>query len=165
MSDTKIEKLILDLRKTTEEACNKISSAALDARKDIASEAENAKNVLARAATEAAETISEKNNSTSSIWYKQVSLGISVISFAGVVVGGYLFMANPTRDNDTALQLQDQRITAQRETIDSLTKTAQNHTVEINDALDRMEENIEDLNINIATLEAIINERIPAKNK
>jgi hypothetical protein len=163
MSDTKIEKLILDLRKTTEEACSKISSAALDARKDIASEAESAKNVLAKAATEAAETISEKNNSTSSIWYKQVSLGISVISFAGVVVGGYLFMANPTRDNDTALQLQDQRITAQRETIDSLTKTAQNHTVEINDALDRMEENIEDLNINIATLEAIINERIPAK--
>jgi predicted esterase YcpF (UPF0227 family) len=80
-----------------------------------------------------------------------------------MIFGAFLYITNPSRDNDTALKLQDQRITSQRTTIDELTKNAQNDTQEVKKALENLVRQVNDQAIVITTLATIIDERIPAK--
>lgn len=95
--------------------------------------------------------------------YRQISLGMSIISLIGMVLGGYIYLNNPTRDNDTALQLQDQRITAQRTTIDELTKTAQNDTKELKSEITGLRTEVQAATNQIVKLQTILEERLPAK--
>lgn len=92
--------------------------------------------------------------------YKQLSLGLSII---GVVIAGFIYLTSPTKDNDTALQLQEQRITAQREVIDGLTKTQQNDTQEVKKAIENTNIQMQIQSTAITRLTTIIEERIPAK--
>ena len=161
---TQKEQLILDLRRTVEESCRSIASAALDARKDIASAALDAKNVITSDATRAKTSANGNGNiKFTDYLYKQISLGMSIFSLFGLVLGGYIYLSNPQKDNDTALQLQDQRITAQRGTIDELTKTAQNDTKELKSEMVGMRAEIVSMGNKITELSTIIAERIPAK--
>ena len=57
------------------------------------------------------------------ILFNEVSL---IIAVCGVVLSGFIQLTDPTKDNESALQLQDQRITYQQGVIDKLTQTQQN---------------------------------------
>lgn len=150
-----------------------INNAACEAVKVISQAADAAVKVIATAASEARNTAikaseerianEQDSGKFSSILYKQISLGMSIISLAGILIGGYVYLTNPSRDNDTALKLQDQRIIAQRDTIDSLTKTQQNDTQEVKEELADLVTQIQIQANNITQLTTIINERIPAK--
>lgn len=94
------------------------------------------------------------------ILFNEVSLIIGVIA---VVLSSFIYLTNPHTVTDTALKLQEERIAAQRSTIDSLTKTQQNDTQEIKAELNRMNQEIEEVCISIKALEVIIDERIPKK--
>ena len=69
-----------------------------------------------------------EDSKVTKVLYNQVSLFIAVV---GVFLGAFIFLTSPSKDNNLALQLQDQRIIAQRDTIDSITKTQQNDTQEL----------------------------------
>jgi hypothetical protein len=145
-----------------ENACHTIAAAAELATKAIAGAAEQAKILIATDAAKAIK-VEEKRSNTGGIFdvlYKQVSFYLSIIT---IVIGGFIYLTNPTQDNDTALQLQDQRITAQRETIDTLTKTAQNDTVEVKKAMQDLEVKITDLEISITRIQTTLEERLPVK--
>ena len=94
------------------------------------------------------------------VLYNQVSL---VLAICGVFLGGFIFLTSPSRDNNTALQLQDARIIAQRETIDNLTKIQQNDTQEVKAALKDLILQIQAQQQEITKLTTIINERIPSR--
>lgn len=149
---------------TTKEATKLIAEAMREALSTIASEKIDAKRQLAFDAEKAIKVIAtEKEKDAGSfqnILYKQVSFGLSIV---GVLFGAFIFLTSPSQKNDTALQLQDARITAQRDTIDTLTKTAQNDTQEVKKALEMLTLEVNEQQTDIATLTAIINERIPAR--
>lgn len=88
---------------------------------------------------------------------------VTVCFIVSTTVAVIMFFLGPSMTNKTALQLQEQRIVAQRETIDSLTKTQQNDTQEVKLELSNLNDKVEDLETNMAQLITIINERIPAK--
>lgn len=120
---------------------------------------------LAKKTIEKNENESKKATRGSDLLYKQISLATGVCGLVGVVIMGYLFIANPTRDNDTALQLQEERISAQRATIDELTKVQQNDTQEVKGAIKDMILQIQQQSEDIVQLSTIINERIPQVKK
>ncbi len=99
----------------------------------------------------------------SNILYRQISLGTSLLSLAGLIIGTAFYLTNPSRDNDTAIQLQQQRIDAQAATIETLTKTQQNDTHEQTLAVGRLEAEIKTLDKTVTQLMTIIDERIPKK--
>jgi len=90
----------------------------------------------------------------------EISLIFGVIA---VFVPAFIYLTNPNSENKTALLLQEERISAQRKTIDDLTKTQQNDTQEIKSELRNMSDELETICISIKELETIINERIPKK--
>lgn len=143
-----------------------IAEAVREALRTLESEKLDAKRLLAFDAEKAVKVIDDKketdkdDGSFSNIIYKQVSFGLSII---GVLFGVFIFLTSPSTKNDTALQLQDQRITAQRETIDALTKTSQNDTQEVKANVALLTEKIEQQSTEITKLTTIINERIPAR--
>lgn len=96
----------------------------------------------------------------SNFLYRQVSFWLSI---GGLVFGAFIYLTAPSRDNDTALQLQAQQIAQQQKTIDSITKTQQNDTQEVKSNLKTLTDKIEQQSITITQLTTIINERIPAR--
>ena len=94
------------------------------------------------------------------VLYREVSFWLSVI---GIAFGAFLYITGPSRDNDTALQLQDQRISAQQKTIDGLNLTQQNDTKELKNEVAGLRQEIQAETIRITELTTIINERIPKK--
>ena len=143
-------------------AKREIADAVREAMRTLAREASDAKRLVTSDAVTAAKVVKDDSGGIASIMYKQVSFGLSII---GVVLGGFIFLTSPSQKNDVALQLQDQRITTQQTTIDTLTKTAQNDTQEVKAAIKEMILEINEQQKDIATLTAIINERIPAKKQ
>lgn len=97
---------------------------------------------------------------TSDFMYKQVSFWLSII---GIAFGAFIYITGPSRDNDTALKLQEQRITSQQDTIDKITKTQQNDTQEVKAAVKDLVDKIEKQSNDITKLSTIIEERIPKK--
>jgi len=145
-------KLIADAMR---EALRTLASEKIDARHLIAVDAEKAAQVVVN------KSIEDKDaGSLTNILYKQVSL---ILSVCGVVLAGFIFLTSPGTKNDTALQLQEQRIEAQDGTILALTKTQQNDTQEVKANIALMTTKIEEQSVEIAKLVTIINERIPAK--
>jgi hypothetical protein len=162
----KIDQIKIEIARSTEDACKAIAKAAELATETLASAAVNAKNVIA---TDAARVIkvedkkktdNEKLNNFSGFIYKQLSFGLSII---GIVIGAFIYLTNPAKDNDTALQLQDQRISQQQKTIDGLNLTAQNDTKELKNEVAGLRTEIQTATIKITELSTIINERMPAK--
>jgi len=96
----------------------------------------------------------------SDILYKQVSFWLSVFA---IVFGAFIYISAPSRDNDTALQLQDQRISAQQKTIDGLNLTQQNDTKELKNEVAGLRTEMQLLTNSVVELKTIINERIPSK--
>jgi len=134
-------------------------------KKDIECAAADAKKVIAEAAIEAKKVLSDSSNNRGfmDILYKQVSLIMSVLSLGGLIIGAFIFLTRPSNENDTALQLQDQRITAQRQTIDEITKTMQNDTKELKSEVAGLRTEIQANTNQITKLQTIIEERIPIK--
>lgn len=137
-----------------------IAEAMREALKTLASEAQTAKQVIATDAGKAVQIIKDNNGGFVSILYKQVSL---ILGICGTVLAGFIFLTSPGTENDTALQLQDQRITSQQTTIDIITKTQQNDTQELKGNVKILTDKIELQSVEIAKLTTIINERIPAR--
>ena len=94
------------------------------------------------------------------VLYNQVSL---VIAIAGFVLVGFIYLTNPSKENDTALQLQDARINSQTETIDRITKTQQNDTQELKQIVTMLVDQIQAQQQDLTRLTVIIEERIPKK--
>ena len=105
-----------------------------------------------------------KNNNTAKktkhIIFNEVSLILAII---GTVLAAFIYLTNPTQHNNTALQLQDQRINSQREIIDNLTETQQNDTKEVKEAIKDLIDQIQLQQQDITRLTTIIDERIPKK--
>jgi hypothetical protein len=99
-------------------------------------------------------------NTVTNVLYRQVSLALSIF---GVLFGAYLFISSPARDNDTAIQLQDQRIISQKLTIDTLTETQQNDITEVKGELVGLRSEIQLLTNAIIKLQTVIEERVPVK--
>jgi hypothetical protein len=102
----------------------------------------------------------ENSNKFSDIIYKQISLYLSIV---GIAIGAFIYLTSPTQKNDTALQLQDQRITSQQKIIDDLNLTQQNDTKELKNEVAGLRTEIQTATIKITELTTIINERIPVK--
>lgn len=147
-------------KEDTQEAIKVIAEAVREALKTVASEALAAKVVIASDAEKAVKVIDKDSSGFSNIIYKQISFGLSII---GVVLAGFIFLTSPSTANNTALQLQNQRINAQDTTIAALTKTSQNDTQELKANVAILTEKIEFQSIEITKLTTIINERIPKK--
>lgn len=145
-----------------ENSCKAIANAADLATKAIANAAEQAKIVVASDAAKALQVEEKRANGNRffDILYKQVSFGLTIIT---IIIGSFIYLTNPAKDNDTALQLQDQRITAQRETIDELTKTAQNDTEELKSEITGLRIEVQMVTNQIIKLQTIIEERMPKK--
>jgi len=94
------------------------------------------------------------------ILYREVSFWLSII---GIVFASFLYLTGPSRDNDTALKLQDQRIAAQQKTIDGLNLTQQNDTKELKNEVAGLRTEMQVLTNSIVELKTIVAERIPAK--
>jgi len=136
-----------------------IADAMREAVRTLADEAREAKKVVATDAAQAVKVIESDNTGVSSFIYKQLSFGLSIL---GIVIGAFIYLTNPTKDNNTALQLQDQRISSQRITIDELTKTSQNDTQEVKAAVRDLVSQVNANNIAIEKLSVILQERLPA---
>lgn len=145
---------------TKTEARQLILEEMRSALRTIASEAQTAKGVIATDAAKAVQVIKEDSGGLMGVLYKQVSL---VLSICGVVLGGFIFLTSPGTKNDTAIQLQQQRIESQDTTILALTKTQQNDTQEVKANVALMTAKIEQQSVEIAKLTTIISERIPAR--
>lgn len=143
-----------------------IAEAMREALRTLESEKIDAKRLLAYDAGEAVKVIETKKEtdkdagSLQNILYRQVSL---ILSICGVVLGAFIFLTSPGTKNDTALQLQEQRIESQDATILALTKTSQNDTQEVKLNVSNLTLKIEQQSVEIAKLTTIIAERIPAK--
>ena len=152
------------MSKETAIAKNEISSAAAEAVKAIAQAANDATKVVAAAAAEATKVSNKKvendNNvgAFTSFIYKQ---GTLIVAIVGVCFGVYFTFANPSKENDTALQLQNQQIVEQQKTIDTITKTQQNDTQEVKLNIANLTAQVNNNNIEIEKLTTIIDERIP----
>ena len=72
----------------------------------------------------------ENNSKIKKILFNEISLIAAVI---GVFLSCFLYLTNPPRQNDTAIQLLQQQVNSQGITISELTKTQQNdlHTIEL----------------------------------
>lgn len=93
------------------------------------------------------------------VMFNEVSFVIAII---GVVIGVFVFLTDPGKDNNMALQLQDARITDQRETIDELTLIQQNEMREVKGEIVGLRSEIQVLTNTVVKLSTIIEERIPA---
>ena len=158
----KIEQLVIELKKTTDDACRALAEARIDAKKDIASAVIDAKNLIASDAARAVKVEEKRTNGNGlmDFVYKQGTLGVALV---GVCFGVYFTFANPTQDNDTAIQLQDQRLTAQRQIIDELTKTAQKDTKELKSEITGLRVEVQTATNQIIKLQTILEERLPLK--
>jgi hypothetical protein len=101
----------------------------------------------------------ENENTIKKVLFNEISFVIAVI---GVVIGVFVFLTDPSTDNNIALQLQDQRITAQRLTIDELTLMQQNEIKEVKGEITGLRVEIQALTNTVVKLSTIIEERIPA---
>ena len=97
-------------------------------------------------------------SSFTKVLYNQITF---IIAIVGVVVGVTTWVKDMPQENNVALQLQEQRIVAQRDTIDSLTKTQQNDTQEVKLILQQQGDKLEDLCLSVEKLTTIVEERIP----
>ena len=97
---------------------------------------------------------------TRKIIFNEITFIIAIIGF---VLSAFIYLTSPTNDNNTALQLQDQRITAQRETIDKLTLTQQNDTQELKEVVKDLVDQIQLQQQDITRLSTILEERLPKK--
>lgn len=156
------------MSKETAIAKNEISSAAAEAVRAIAQAANDATKVVAVAAAEATKVSNKRNadeNNTGVVMgfiYKQGTLAIALVS---ICFGVYFTFANPSNENGTALQLQNQQIVEQQKTIDTITKTQQNDTQEVKGNIKNLTDQIQLQSNEITKLTTIIQERIPAKVK
>lgn len=146
------------MAKQTADAGSLMAKQAADAIKVISDAA-----ALAKQSAEKKECDDKDSHRGSNILYKQVSLATGVLGLAGMLIMGYLFLANPSQDNDKALALQQQRVEAQEKTIVALTKTQQNDTQEVKQALENTNTQIQLQSNEIIKLSTIIEERIPKK--
>lgn len=143
-----------------------IAAAVIEALKTKAADAIDAKHLIAVDAATAANVIEKKRiaaeniEGISNFIYKQGTLAVAVV---GVCFGVYFTFANPTKDNDTALQLQDQRISSQQKTIDGLNLTQQNDTKELKNEVAGLRTEMQTQTNKITELSTIIQERIPEK--
>jgi len=102
----------------------------------------------------------EQKEKVQNYLYREVSFWLSIL---GLAFGAFIYLTAPSRDNDTALQLQDQRITSQDKTIADLTKVQQNDTQEVKAAVKDLILQIQIQQQEITKLSTIIDERIPKK--
>lgn len=143
-------------------ACKTIANAAELALNKIANVEERLKVMLADDAIKALK-VEEKRADSSGFMdfiYKQGTLGVAII---GVAFGVYFTFANPTQDNNTALQLQDQRITGQQKTIDGLNLTSQNDIKELKSEISGLRIEVQTATNQIIKLQTILEERLPVK--
>jgi peptidoglycan hydrolase CwlO-like protein len=108
-----------------------------------------------------------QENKIMKVLYNQVAL---VLAICGVAFGIYFKVTEPTahteaitQANNVAIQLMEQRIVAQRTTIDELTKTQQNDMKELKNEMAGERSEIQALTNHIVKLQTIIEERIPVK--
>lgn len=99
------------------------------------------------------------NKSIKDIMYKQVSLWLSV---GAIVFGAFIYLTTPSEENDTAIQLQQQQITQQRDTIDRITKIQQNDTQEVKSELKEVRREQRELKDEVIKIQTILEERLPA---
>lgn len=92
------------------------------------------------------------------LMFNEVSL---IVAICGGVLSMFIFLTGLPDDNNVAIQLQQQRITAQEETIATITQTQQNDTKEVKSEIQGLRDEIQTLTNCIVKLETIINERIP----
>lgn len=92
------------------------------------------------------------------LMFNEVSL---IVAICGGVLSMFIFLTGLPDDNNVAIQLQQQRITAQEETIATITQTQQNDTKEVKSEIQGLRDEIQALTNCIVKLETIINERIP----
>lgn len=90
--------------------------------------------------------------------FNEVSLMIAV---AGTVLSAFVYLTNPARDNDTAIQLLKAQVVTQEATISTITKTQQNDTQEVKLELGGLRQEIQSLSEQTVKLQTIIEERIP----
>lgn len=88
---------------------------------------------------------------------------LAVVSIVSITISVVMFLLGPSMTNKTALLLQEERISAQRKTIDELTKVQQNDTQEVKASVKELKDTLEEVEIQVSQLTTIINERIPAK--
>lgn len=104
----------------------------------------------------------DNKDNIQNVLYRQVSFWLSIF---GLAFGAFIYLSTPSRDNDTAIQLQQQRIDSQQKTIDTITKTQQNDTQEVKAAVKDLNTQMQFYSNEIVKLTTIINERIPAKTQ
>jgi uncharacterized coiled-coil protein SlyX len=101
-----------------------------------------------------------EKDSVKKVLYNEVSLVFAIGAF---ILGAYIYVTKPGAQNDVAIQLQEQRITAQRTTIDELTKTQQNEVKEVKNEIAGLRTEMQALTNSVVKLQTIIEERIPPK--
>jgi hypothetical protein len=94
------------------------------------------------------------------ILFNEVSFIMGIVA---VVLSSFIYITSIGNTNETALRLQEERLAAQRKTIDEITKTQQNDIQEIKAEIRDMKSCISALEISVERLSTIINERIPIK--
>ena len=99
-----------------------------------------------------------EKDSVKKVLYNEVSLVVAVGAF---ILGAYIYVTEPGAHNDVAIQLQEQRITAQRQTIDKLTETQQNDIKEVKNELVGLRTEVQAITNQVIMLQTIIEERIP----
>lgn len=104
----------------------------------------------------------EPENKIRKVLYNEVSFVIAVV---GVVIGVFIFFADPNKSNQVALVLQDARITSQQKIVDELTRTQQNDIKEVKNEIAGFRSEVQNLTNSIIRLQTIIEERIPNPKK
>jgi hypothetical protein len=153
----------LEIEHAKAESLNVIARAAQDATAKVAMDAGEALKVVSAARLKATgvsdkKTADNEPSGFMSFVWKQLSLALSII---GVLFAGFIYLTNPAKDNDTALQLQDARITDQSKTIDGLNLTLQNDTKELKNEVSGLRTELQVQTIEITKLATIISERLP----
>jgi len=96
------------------------------------------------------------------ILFNEVSL---IIAICGIILGGFIYLTDPSKSNTLALALQNARITEQQRIVVELTKTQQDDIKEVKNETTGMRNEIQFLTNNIIKLQTIIEERIPNPRK
>lgn len=104
---------------------------------------------------------SKENKRLRDLMFNPISFYVSIFTLLGLIIGGFIYLTQPAEKNDTALQLQEQRIEQQQVVIDRLTKTQQNDTQEVKSEIAGLRTEVQSLTKETVKLQTIIEERIP----
>lgn len=94
------------------------------------------------------------------ILFNEISLLTAVCA---VILSGFIYLTNPQKQSETAVELLKAQVAAQKETIETITKTQQNDIKETKGEIAGLRTEVQSLTNSIVELRTIINERIPKR--